>query len=72
MINNRLSSYKTGNRHLAGSWTKGLSIYYSVSVTYFMPLVSFYTPWKHHKVGSFLIFSGGAERPVAWNGLKSK
>ena len=29
--------------------------------THFMPLVSFYTPWKHQKTRGFL-FSGGIER----------
>ena len=38
-------------------------------LTYFMPLVSFYTPWKHQKTIVFLMFPGG-KRPVAWNGLK--
>ena len=27
-----------------------------------MPLVSFYTPWKHQKTSDFLMFSGGIER----------
>ena len=27
-----------------------------------MPLVSFYTPWKHHKASGFMIFSESAER----------
>ena len=32
------------------------------AVTHFMPLVSFYIPWKHQKTFGFLIFSGGIER----------
>ena len=37
-----------------------------------MPLISFYTPWKHQKTGAFLRFSGGIERqPVASNRLTS-
>ena len=27
-----------------------------------MPLVSFYTPWKHQKTRGFLMLSGGVER----------
>ena len=27
-----------------------------------MPLVSFYTPWKHQKVSGLLMFSAGKER----------
>ena len=37
-----------------------------------MPLVSFYTTWKHQKSKGFLIHSKGIERLkilVAWNGL---
>ena len=34
----------------------------SFLLTYFMPLVSFYTPWKHQKTSGFLMFSGGIER----------
>ena len=26
-------------------------------ITYFMPLVSFYTPWKHQKIPGYLMFS---------------
>ena len=29
----------------------------------------FYTPWKHQKTIGFLMFSGGIERLVTWNGL---
>ena len=39
------------------------------TLSHFMPLVSFYTPWKHQKTRCFLIFLGGAERSVAWDGL---
>ena len=28
----------------------------------FMPLVSYYTPWKYQKIGGFLIISGAKER----------
>ena len=31
-------------------------------LTHFMPLVSFYTPWRCHKARGFLIFSGAMER----------
>ena len=30
-------------------------------LTYFMPLISFYTPWKHQKTRVFLMFSEGIE-----------
>ena len=30
--------------------------------TYFMPLVSFYTTWKHQKTSGYLILSGGIEK----------
>ena len=33
-------------------------------LTHFIPLVSFYTPWKHQKIKDFQ-----TKRPVAWNGL---
>ena len=39
--------------------------------THFMPLVSFYTPWKHQKTIGFPMFPGDIERPVAGNGLIS-
>ena len=32
-----------------------------------MPLISFFTTWNHQKTSGFLMFSGGVERPVAWN-----
>ena len=38
------------------------SIKYDISLTHFMRLVSFYTPWKHQKTKGFLMFSGGLER----------
>ena len=28
-------------------------------LTYFWPMFPFYTPWKHQKILSFLVFSGG-------------
>ena len=31
-------------------------------VAHFIPLISFYTPWKHEKISDFLTFSGGIER----------
>ena len=34
-----------------------------------MPLVSFYTLWKLQKTFGLPMFSGGIEKPVAWNGL---
>ena len=35
-------------------------------LTHFMPLVFFYTPWKHHKTRGFLMFSRGMER-IRWH-----
>ena len=32
------------------------------ALTHFMPLISFYTPWKHQKNKGFQMFSGGIER----------
>ena len=34
-----------------------------------MPLVSFYTPWKHQKTCFSDLFRGYRKRPVTWNGL---
>ena len=31
-------------------------------LAHFIPLISFYTPWKHQKTSGFLIFSWGIER----------
>ena len=40
------------------------------TLTYFIPLTSFLTPWKHQKTRCFLMFSGCIEkRPVVWDGL---
>ena len=39
--------------------------YLKCRLTFFIPLVSFYTPWKHQETRGYLIFSGGIERPVA-------
>ena len=33
----------------------------------FMPLISFYTPWKHQKTRGFLIFPRGVERNHQWH-----
>ena len=30
--------------------------------THVMPMISYYTPWKHQKTRAFLMFSGGKER----------
>ena len=38
-------------------------------LTYFMPLVSFDTPWKHQKTSGFLMFSGTSKETSDWNGL---
>ena len=43
------------------------------NLTYFIALVSFYTPWKYKETRSFLMVSGGIkrDRPVSWNGLRN-
>ena len=33
-----------------------------ITLTHFMPRVSFYTPWKHQKTKDLPMFSGGIER----------
>ena len=38
-----------------------LALYFFMGQTHFIPLFSFYNPWKHHKTSGFL-FSGGIER----------
>ena len=40
-----------------------------IFLTNSMPLVSLYTTWKYQKTPGFLMFSGGIEIPVPWNGL---
>ena len=37
-----------------------------IALTHFMPMIYFYTPWKHQKTIGFLMFSGGIERQVTW------
>ena len=40
---------------------------------HFMPLFSFYIPWKHEKTVKFSdVFRGYRNRPVVWNGLKKR
>ena len=42
---------------------KGFQVNVSrITLTHFIPLVSFYTPWKHRKAFGFVVFSGGIER----------
>ena len=36
--------------------------YFGKTVTYFMPLVFFYTPWKHQETFGLLMFSMGIEQ----------
>ena len=53
-------------------WTK-FSLFIEFLLKHLNPfksLVSFYSPWKHHKISGLLIFSGSIERDPAWNGLK--
>ena len=37
-------------------------------LTHFMPLASFYTPWKHQKNRGIVMISGYIKRRVVWNG----
>ena len=38
----------------------------------FMPVVSFYTPWKRPKTsGFYYVFKRYKKRPVAWNGIST-
>ena len=41
-----------------------------IALTHFMSLVSSYSPSKYQKTFSFLMFSGGMERAVAWDGSR--
>ena len=43
--------------------------FYCNALTHFMPLISFYTPWKHKKTRFSDVFREYRKRPVAWNGL---
>ena len=55
----------------------GMCIYWEIfskiccrNLTHFIPLISFYTPWKHKKTRGFSdVFRGYRKRLVAWNGL---
>ena len=38
----------------------------NVSLIYFMPLISFYNPWKHQHTSSSLMYSGNIEKDQ-WN-----
>ena len=38
---------------------------------HFEPLFSFCTPWKHHNISGFLMFSGGIERDL-WHEMVKK
>ena len=42
------------------------------SLAHFMPLISFYTPWKNQKTKGFLIFSGGIERDRGMKWVKNR
>ena len=45
-------------------WVKSGSVleFPGKMLTHFMPLISFYIPWKHQKTRGFLMFSRGMER----------
>ena len=42
-------------------WTRIKTIWFKSVLSYFVPLVSSYTPWKHQKASEFLLFSGGQQ-----------
>ena len=42
------------------------------SLAHFMPLISFYTPWKNQKTKGFLIFSRGIERDRGMKWVKNR
>ena len=57
---NKLNMLAKAKPTLTGSymrWTLDVD-----GLTDFMPMVSFYTPWKHQKTSGFLMFSGAIER----------
>ena len=37
-----------------------------LSLTHFMPLISFYTAWKHEETSGFVVFSWSIETSSAW------
>ena len=39
-------------------------------LTHFLPMFPFCTPWKHHWIKGFLVFSGGIKWKLVRNGLK--
>ena len=42
----------------------------NLSLTHFIPVAAFYTPWKYQKKQRFSnVFRGYEKRPTAWNGL---
>ena len=40
-----------------------------IELAHFIPLVSFYTPWKHQETRVFFMFPGDIERDQSWNEL---
>ena len=49
-----------------------LNTQYQTSLTHFMPLISFYIPWKHQKTSGFLVFSGGTEEISGMKSVESE
>ena len=39
----------------------GSNLKQTILFIHFEPVFYFYTPWKHQKIGGFLMFTGGAE-----------
>ena len=44
---------------------------FQVNVNSLMPLVYFYTPWKHEKISSYLMFLRGIERASGMKWVKN-
>ena len=45
-----------------GSYKKKSLVTELIQLSYFMPMISFYTPSKDQKIRGFLMFSGGLEK----------
>ena len=50
---------------------EGQLVFIELILTHSMPLISFYTPWKHQKTRCFLMFSGGIERDSSMKWVNS-
>ena len=67
------SQFSMWKWHVQLLFNQNCVVYFSIRNTdlkRFMPLVSFYIPWKHQKTSDFLIFSGDIKNSLAWNGSR--